>query len=127
MASGHPDWQSWSGRAAGGEVVKAKNFTGSIASGITGTVTFDTVAAGKQHIYQFLFIASDDDTAIHFGDFYRNSDSVVFFSSSFVTGVHSEFPGMVVEAGDVAKLEITNNAASSVTFFGSVFWVERSL
>lgn len=127
MVVGHPDWQTWAGRSIAGGDLKSKNFSGSIASEATGTVTFDTVSSNTQHIYQFILIASDDDTAIHYADLYRNSDSKVFFTSSFVTQVNSEFPGQRVNAGDVAKLEITNNADSSVEFFGSVFWVERNI
>ena len=127
MVAGHPDWQTWAGRSAGGSEVKAKNFSGTIAAGVTGTVTFPIVPAGEEHIYQHLTTACDDDTAMHFVDFYRDSDSLVFYTETMITSFNAEFPGQAVVAGDVVKLEITNNAAVSVDFFGTIFWVVREV
>ena len=127
MVTGHPDWQTWAGRSAGAGVVTSKNFSGAIASGATGTVTFAAVAAGKEYIYQHLTIACDDDTAMHYVDLYRNSDLLVFYTVTMITADNAEFPGLAVSAGDEIKLEITNNAAVAVEFFGSVFWIERDI
>ena len=127
MTTGHPDWETFAGRSVAGRKVKAKNFAGTIAAGVTGTVTFDTVPTGEEHIYQHLTVACDDDTGMHFVDFFRNSDSLVFYTVTLVRSNNAEFPGQAVSAGDVVKLEITNNAAVSVDFFGTIFWVVREV
>ncbi|GAG81348.1 unnamed protein product, partial [marine sediment metagenome] len=46
---------------------------------------------------------------------------------TMITTDHAEFPGQAVSAGDVVKLEITNSAAVSVDFFGTLFWVVREV
>ena len=127
MVTGHPDWQTWAGRSVAGGKVKAKNFTGTIAAGVTGTVTFPVVPTGEEHIYQHLTTACDNDTAMHFVDLYRDSDTLVFYTVTMVTTDSAEFPGQAVSAGDVVKLEITNSAAVSVDFFGTLFWVVREV
>ena len=127
MVSGHPDWQTWAGRSAGGSVVNSKNFSGAIASGVTETITFANVPTGKEYIYQHLTVASDDDTAMHYVDLYRNSDLKIFYSVTLITSNNAEFPGQEVVAGDCVKLEITNNAAVAVEFIGSLFWIERDI
>ena len=127
MVVGHPDWQTWAGRSAGAGVVNSANFSGSVASGVTGTVTFTAVPTGKEYIYQHLTIATNDDTAMHYVDLYRNSDSLVFYTVTMVMSNNAEFPGLAVVAGDQVKLETTNNAAVAVEFFGSVFWIERDI
>jgi len=127
MVVGHPDWQTWSGRSAGAGVVNSKNFSGSIASGVTGTVTFAAVPMGKEYIYQHLTIASDDDTGMHYVDLYRNSDAKIFYTVTLITSNNAEFPGQAVSAGDQVKLEITNNSAVAVEFIGSLFWIERDI
>ena len=127
MVTGHPDWQTWAGRSAGAGVVNSANFSGSIASGVTGTVTFTAVPTGKEYIYQHLTIASGDDTAMHFVDLYRNSDLKIFYTVTLITSNNAEFPGQAVSASDVVKLEITNNAAVTVEFIGSLFWIERDI
>ena len=127
MARGHPDFQTWEGRSVGAGKSNSSTFLGAITAGNTGTITFPTVDTGKRFIYQYLEMASNDDTGIHFGDLYRNSDSTIFHSSSFVTQNHTEFPGFALEAGDIAKLEITNNASSTVTFLGVLYWIEQEV
>ena len=127
MASGYPDWQTWAGRSAGAGIVNSKNFAGTIAAGVTGTVTFTAVPTGKEYIYQHLTIACDDDTGMHYVDLYRNSDLLVFYNVTMVMSNNAEFPGLSVSALDQIKLEITNNAAVTVEFFGSVFWIERDV
>ena len=127
MAVGHPDWMTWAGRSAGAGIINAKNFLGSIAAGATGTVTFNAVPTGKEFIYQHLTVACDDDTGMHYVDLYRNSDSFIFYTVTMVMSNNAEFPGLAVSAGDQVKLEITNNAAVAVEFFGSVFWIERDV
>ena len=127
MVIGHPDWETFAGRSVAGREVKAANFTGTIAAGLTGTVTFTIVPTGEEHIYQHLTVACDNDTAMHFVDFYRNSDLLVFYTETMITSFNAEFPGQAVSAGDVVKLEITNNAAVSVDFFGTIFWVVRQV
>ncbi len=127
MVTGHPDWQTWAGRSVGGSEVKAKNFSGTIAAGVTGTITFPVVPTNEEHIYQHLTVACDDDTGMHFVDLYRNSDALVFYTVTMITSNNAEFPGQEVVAGDVIKLEITNNAAVNVDFFGTLFWVVREV
>ena len=127
MVVGHPDWQDWAGRSVGAGVVNSKNFLGSIAAGITGTITFAAVPTGKEYIYQHLTIACDDDTAMHYVDLYRNSDSKIFYTVTMITANNAEFPGQAVVTGDYVKLEITNNAAVAVEFIGSLFWIERDV
>ena len=127
MVTGHPDYETFAGRSVAGREVKAKNFTGTIAAGVTGTVTFPTVPTGEEHIYQHLTTACDDNTAMHFVDLFRNSDLLVFYTETMITSFNAEFPGQAVSAGDVVKLEITNNSAVSVDFFGALFWVVRQV
>jgi len=127
MVSGHPDWQTWAGRSVGAGIVNSKNFSGSIASGATGTITFDAVPTGKEYIYQHLTIACDNDTAMHYVDLYRNSDTKIFYTVTLITSNNAEFPGQAVIAADQVKLEITNNAAVAVEFIGSLFWIERDI
>lgn len=127
MGSGYPDWGTWAGRSAGGVLVDSANFSGEIASGATGTVTFTIVPAGFEHIYQHLTVACGDDTAMHYVDLYRDSDSKIFYTVTMITSNNAEFPGQAVQAGDCVKLEITNNSAVSVEFIGSLFWVVRQI
>jgi len=127
MVSGHPDYQTWAGRSAGAGVVNSTNFSGSIASNETGTVTFDAVPTGKEYIYQHLTVACDDDTGMHYVDLYRYSDLKVFYTVTLITSNNAEFPGQAVVAGDQVKLEVTNNAAVDVEYYGSVFWIERDI
>lgn len=127
MVVGHPDWQDWAGRSVGAGVVNSRNFSGSIASPGTGTVTFPAVPAGKEYIYQHLTIACDDDTGMHYVDLYRDSDSKIFYTVTMVMSNNAEFPGQAVSAGDHVKLEVTNNAAVRIELIGTLFWIERDI
>ena len=127
MTSGHPDWQTWAGRSAGGENVIVYSFTGAIAAGVTGTVDLPVVATGYQNIYQSITISCNDDSAIHTLDLRRISDDWVFFRLNFITGNIFDFPGQIISAGETVRIYITNNAAVPKTFEGAVNWVSRKL
>jgi len=127
MTSGHPDWQTWSGRSAGGESMTSYSFSGAIAAGISGTIDLPVVAVGYQNIYQSITISCDDDTAIHYLTIQRLSDSWAFFNLNFITGGIFDFPGQAIDAEQIVRLIVTNNAAAAKTFSGAVNYVTRKI
>jgi len=127
MVSGHPDWQTWSGRSAGGENMVSYSFSGPIASPGSGTIDLPVVVEGYENIYQFMTISCNDDTAIHTADLRRVSDNWLFFRINFVTGDVYDFPGQAIAAGETVRITVTNNAAVDVTFEGAVNYVTRKL
>ena len=127
MASGHPDWQTWSGRSAGGGSMLSYSFTGAIAAGVTGTVDFPVVAAGYENVYQNVTISCNDDTAIHVLTLSRVSDAWLFFRLNFITGGIYDFPGQTITAGEIVRLSLTNNSAVVKTFVGILNYVVRKV
>ena len=127
MVSGHPDWQTWAGRSAGGEAVTTYSFTGEIASGASGTIDLPIVATGYQNIYQSITISCDDDSAIHNLTLQRISDAWAFFIVNFITGGIYDFPGQAISAGQTVRITITNNAAVAKTFEGTANYVSRKI
>lgn len=127
MATGHPDWQTWSGRSAAGESMLSYSFTGGIAAGITGTFDLPVVAAGYENIYQNITISSNDDTAIHTLTLLRVSDLWIFFRLNFITGGIYDFPGQAIAAGGTVRVAVTNNAAVAKTFEGAINYVVRKI
>ena len=127
MVSGHPDYQTWSGRSAGGEDMVSYSFSGAIAAGVTGTIDLPVVAVGYQNIYQNITISCDGDTAIHALTLLRVSDAWVFFRVHFITGGILDFPGQAISAGGTVRITITNNAAVAKTFEGAVNYVTRKI
>lgn len=126
MSKDFPDNLGWEGRSAVGEEVSSITFgPNDIGTEATGTWTIATVPAGYEYIFQHVTIASSDDSAIHYADLYQDSDNTILFSTSFITRDNAEFPGRAVVAGDVCKLEITNNATETVSFLGTISWTKR--
>jgi len=127
MAIGHPDWQTWSGRSAGGESMTSYSFTGAIGAGVSGTIDLPVVAVGYQNIYQNITISCNDDSAIHATDLRRISDAWIFFRLNFITGGIFDFPGQAISAGETVRITVTNNAAAAKTFEGAANYVTRKI
>ena len=127
MVSGHPDWQTWAGRAIGGSKINVYTFSGGIATGVTGTLDLAVIPAGQQHSYTKIHIGCEYDDAIHDITLTRISDNWTFFVGKFT--VHREFD-LVVDpqaAGVQVRISITNNSAATRTFKGSITWIIREL
>ena len=127
MVSGHPDWQTWAGRAIGGSKINVYTFSGGIATGITGTIDLAVIPASQQHSYTKIHVGCEYDDAVHDITFSRISDGWVFFVGKFT--VHREFD-LVVDpqvAGAQVRISITNNSAATRTFKGSITWIIREL
>jgi len=127
MTSGHPDWQTWSGRSVGGGDILTYSFTGEIASEIIGVVDCPVVDIGYQNVYQSITISCNDDSAIHSATLMRLSDSWVFFRINFITGGIYDFPGQTINAGEQVRIIITNNGANTQIFEGTINYVVRKI
>jgi len=127
MTTGHPDWQTWSGRSAGGGSMLSYSFTGAIGAGADGTIDLPVVAVGFENIYQNVTISCNDDTAIHVLTLSRVSDAWLFFRLNFITGGIYDFPGQAIVAGETVRLTVTNNSAIIKTYVGIVNYVVRKV
>jgi len=128
MATGHPDYQTWSGRSVGGEDMVSYSFSGGIAGdGTSGAIDLPVVADGYQNVYQNITISCNGDTAIHVLTLSRVSDSWIFFRLHFITGGIFDFPGQVIGAGEQVRITITNNSARTKSFEGAINYVTRKI
>lgn len=127
MATGHPDYLTWSGRSAGGENMVSYSFIGSIAGESSGYFDLPVVETGHENIYQNISISCPNDTAIHNVTIIRVSDSWRFFSVNFITGGIFDFPGQSFGAGTTIRVIVTNNSSSSITFEGAVNYTVRAI
>ena len=125
MASGHPDYLDWAGRTVFGPAMSITTFTGAVAAGNTGVFNLPVVAEDAEAIYKAITVSCNDDTAIHIVRLLRVSDDFVFFRANFVLGEIFDFPGIPLGTGEQIQVQITNNSASTLTFEGTVNYVER--
>ena len=127
MATGHPDYLTWSGRSGGGSAVISYSFSGAIAGESSGSFDLPVVAALTNNVYQCIAVSCNDDSAIHNITMSRVSDAWVFYEINFITGGILNFPGQEIGAGQTVRVTVTNNSAGALTFEGSVFYVTRSV
>ena len=127
MATGHPDYQTWTGKAIGGKGVNAYSFSGEIDGESSGYVPLDAVPTGVQHSYVQIAISCPDDTAIHTVWLQRVSDDWIFFSAGFITSGVFDLVADPQAAGAEIRIYITNNSASTLTFTGTISWIIREI
>ena len=127
MASGFPDWQTLVSRGVSGFNIDSFSFAGAINSGITGIVDVPEVPSGEEQFYQGFVIGVQDDAFIHTVKLTRISDSFLWWLQEFVTGNNWEIPGFKFNAGEQARISITNNGNATLTFSGAIFITKRKL
>jgi len=122
MATGHPDYLTWAGRAGGGTKAFIYTFSGAVAGESTEFFDLPVVAANTWHTYNCIAISCNDDSAIHNVVMERLSDVGIFFEINFINGGLFDFPGFGLAAGETCRVLVTNNSAGALTFEGTIYF-----
>lgn len=120
MTTGHPDYQTQSGRSVGGANITSFNFSGSITSENSSAFTLASVPSGESHIVVILTASVPDDTAIHKVVVTRVADSAIIFQSRFVTSLLAEINNFEIRESHQIKVEFINNSSSTLLFTGNL-------
>jgi len=127
MATGHPDWQTWTGRSGGGESMISHSFQGEVAALSTGTMDLTVVGENQENLYQCISISSGEDGYIHAVQLTRISDSWLFFYIDFINSGIFDFPGQIIKAGEQVRVTVYNYAPTAITFIGTVNYTIRNV
>ena len=127
MVTGHPDWQTFAGRAvAGGRLITA-SFSGTVNAESASAFDIPVVPTGEEHAFIFVNLSCPDDSSINRVQITRISDANTLFENRFVAAVISEINSFKFVAGEQARVTITNNSLADLQFLGNLSWVVREV
>lgn len=125
MVSGHPDFQTFAGRGIAGGRVLTFSFSQQIAAESSANIDVTSVSSGFQHSLIQVNVSTSDDTALNKIQIIRIVDSFLMFEQRFSSSGNYELDVDVFVATQQPRIRITNNSSSTLTFLGSISWVER--
>ena len=127
MARGHPDFQTWEGRAVGGSQMKLITFTGSVSAESDSSFTLASIPSGERHSFISLAVSCPDDSSINKIQLIRNSDSSNLYVNRFVAALSVDINTIDLAAGDALKVTVTNNSLSAFTFIGNISFIVKEI
>lgn len=127
MATGHPDYQTFAGRAVAGGKLTTAAFSGAIAAESSSAFDVGAVPTDEEHAFIFISVSCPDDSSINRIKITRISDGATLFQDRFVTNLVSEINSFKFKAGAEARVTVTNNSSGSLTFTGNLAWVVKEV
>lgn len=127
MVAGHPDFQTFAGRAVAGGKLTTAVFSGSVAAESSSAFDVGAVPTGEEHAFLLITISCPDDSSINRIQITRISDSAILFQDRFVTNLVAEINSFKFVAGAEARVTVTNNSLGALTFTGNLAWVVKAV
>ena len=127
MAKGHPDYQTWLGKAAGGGELRYDIASLIIASETNTSSLIAVVPAGFEYIFLSCVVSSNNDSGIHNIDIIENISSAIFYSIAFTDKAVVDLAGMIFKAGEQLKTTVYNNADAQAGFYYTITYIKRKL
>ena len=127
MSSGFPDYFGWAGRVSGGENILVTTSVVSIPTLSSSFQRITNLSQTQQIMIQQIIIKTDDDSSINDVSIYFSKFGVILYNDNFISKGVFNVPGISLNYNEYIEVTITNNSSSSLNFFMTTTYIERSI